>query len=83
VVWVDQPQTHKSLRFFVSDRVREGHELPLGEGPPADALGGTFPDSEWQDLGPQPLKGLTAPIHLYQVLPAAQGGGARPSGVSG
>eukprot|EP00669_Euglena_mutabilis_P004837 TRINITY_DN1619_c0_g1_i5.p1 TRINITY_DN1619_c0_g1~~TRINITY_DN1619_c0_g1_i5.p1 ORF type:complete len:351 (-),score=100.42 TRINITY_DN1619_c0_g1_i5:562-1614(-) len=35
-----------------------------------DALGGTFPDSEWQDLGPQLLKGLTAPIHLYQVLPA-------------
>eukprot|EP00668_Euglena_longa_P028208 GGOE01035365.1.p1 GENE.GGOE01035365.1~~GGOE01035365.1.p1 ORF type:complete len:602 (-),score=202.00 GGOE01035365.1:338-1972(-) len=37
-----------------------------------DALGGTFPNAVWTDLGPQLLRGLTEPIHLWQVLPAGE-----------
>ena len=43
------------------------------------ALGGHFPGAVFTDLGPQPLRGLTEPLHMYQVLPEEQGPPWNPS----
>eukprot|EP00668_Euglena_longa_P047802 GGOE01064703.1.p1 GENE.GGOE01064703.1~~GGOE01064703.1.p1 ORF type:complete len:1199 (-),score=364.34 GGOE01064703.1:460-3975(-) len=34
-----------------------------------NALGGSFPNVVWTDLGPHTLRGLQEPVHLYQALP--------------